>query len=78
MFRLGYYFFIMVDTYNIYLLKSHIYILNTIQIADTNGPSRSHRLIHVIHNCEGPRTMFGEQYNTNSNIFVLCFDLLFI
>ena len=23
---------------NIYLLKSHIYILNTIQIADTNGP----------------------------------------
>ena len=26
-------------------------------------PSRSHRLIHVINNCEGPR-----QYNTNSNI----------
>ena len=23
---------------NIYLLKSQIYILNTIQIADTNGP----------------------------------------
>ena len=30
-------------------------ILNTIQIADRNGPSRSHRLIHVINNCEGTR-----------------------
>ena len=30
---------------NIYLLKSQIYILNTIQIADTNDPSRSHRLV---------------------------------
>ena len=34
-------------------------------------PSRSHRLIHDINNCEG-------QYNTNSNNFFLCFDLLFI
>ena len=34
-------------------------------------PSRSHRLIRVINNCEG-------QYNINSNIFVLCFDLSFI
>ena len=34
-------------------------------------PSISHRLIHVINNCEG-------QYNTNSNIFFLFFDLSFI
>ena len=36
-------------------------------------PSRSHRLVHVINNCEGPG-----QYNTNSNTFFLCFDLSFI
>ena len=43
---------------NIYSFKFHIYILNTIQIADTNGPSRSHRLVHVIHNCnKEPRTI---------------------
>ena len=35
-------------------------------------PSRRLRLVHVINNCEGPRTI-----QTNSNIF-LCFDLLFI
>ena len=35
-------------------------------------PTRSHILIHVINNCEGP------QYNTNSKHFFLCFDLLFI
>ena len=40
----------------------NIYILNTIQM----DPSRSHRFIHVINNCEG-------QYNTNSNIFFLVF-----
>ena len=34
-------------------------------------PSRSHRLIHVINNCEG-------QYNTNSNTLFLVFDLVFI
>ena len=38
-------------------------------------PSRSHRLVYVINNFEGPRTM---QYNTISNIFFLCFDLPFI
>ena len=36
-------------------------------------PSRSPRLIHIINNCEG----LG-QYNTNSNIFILCFDFDFI
>ena len=36
-------------------------------------PSRSRILVHVINNCEGPR-----QYNTNSNICFLCFDLMFI
>ena len=43
--------------YNMYLLKSHIYIyiLNTIQIEDINGLLKSHRLVHVINNCEGPR-----------------------
>ena len=30
-------------------------------------PSRSHRLVHVINNCERPG-----QYNTNSNIFFSC------
>ena len=38
-------------------MKSKIYILNTIQIADTNGPLRSHRRIHVINNCERPQTI---------------------
>ena len=32
--------------------------------------SRCHRLVHVIYNMRGPG-----QYNTNSNIFFLCFDL---
>ena len=36
-------------------------------------PSISHRLVHVINNCEGPR-----QYNTNRKKNVLCFDLSFI
>ena len=35
-------------------------------------PSRSHRL-YVINKSEGPG-----QYNTNSNICILCFYLLFI
>ena len=34
-------------------------------------PSRSHRLIHVINNCDG-------QYITNSKTTFLCFDLSFI
>ena len=34
-------------------------------------PSRSHIIVHVINNCEGPG-----QYNTNSNIILL--DLSFI
>ena len=38
---------------NIYLLKLHIYILNTIQIY----PSRSHILIHAINNYEGAQTI---------------------
>ena len=38
-------------------------------------PSRSHRLMHVINNCEGPLT---GQYNANSNILLLCFNLSFI
>ena len=40
-------------------------------------PSRSHRLVHVINNCERPRgDVRGDvrgQYNTNSNIFFLVF-----
>ena len=36
------------------------------------NPSRSHRLVHVINNCEGPHT---KQIVT---FFVLCFDLSFI
>ena len=36
-------------------------------------PSRSHRLINVINNCEEPG-----QYKTKSTIVVLCFDSLFI
>ena len=36
-------------------------------------PSRSHRLINAINNCEGPG-----KYKSNSNIFFLCFDLSFI
>ena len=35
-------------------------------------PSRSHRLVHVINNCEGPQTI---QIVT---FFFLCFDLSFI
>ena len=31
-------------------------------------PSISHRLVHVINNCEGPG-----QYETNSNIYVIVF-----
>ena len=27
------------------------------RIADTNEPSRSHRLVSIINNCEGPRTI---------------------
>ena len=32
------YIYVYIYIYNINLLKSQIYILNTIQIADTNGP----------------------------------------
>ena len=34
-------------------MKSQIYILNIIQME----PSRSHRLIYVIDNCDGPQTI---------------------
>ena len=36
-------------------------------------PSRSHRLVHVINNCEGPG-----QYNTNSTISFPMFDYMLI
>ena len=37
-------------------------------------PSRSHRLVHVINNCERPRTIQLQIVT----FFFLCFDLLFI
>ena len=61
--------------YNIYLLKSHIYIEY-----DTNSgykwtPREVIDLynVHVINNCEGPRTIYTIKYNTYSNIFFLVF-----
>ena len=52
----------------------YIYISNTIQIADTNGPiKKSYIYTYYKINVRGPL-----QYKTKSNIFVLCFDLLFI
>ena len=50
-FLLGYYTIYIYIYIYIYLF---IYLITHIIIADTNGPSRSHRIIHVINNFEGP------------------------
>ena len=38
------------------------------QISDTKDFSRNRRIIHVINNCEGPRTI---QYNINFFVLAL-------